>query len=406
MEPWQRFEAFLNDIAPAQTALADTVRALVYKSDPALFAQIDFEDDHAFLEPSLFAYFTASDPAATLEQILFSYLPAAKKPRSVRVYADRKGNVHIPRIGRLRVSTRDDFCTLNWDIEGGFFMDERSGAPLPVREPDYIDGSCVHVGQAIDPLLRRFVATEWSRGDCGVYRPNYLAHVSSLERAFLIMRRSTPALFTALRTVTRRVFLYNADLPNSFATLSAHGVAFLNAKDDNDEVFFLDDLAHQCGHILFNALTHEKDRFLARPANTPLRDFCRDQDDPRSLYSAFHGLFTFSMILWILRTCVARDEFFERQRHETLGRIAFNLGKFEIDLNNLAAPGLFTDDGRALYDLFAGAYDNVFRAYHRVVQDFDLSDQPYVFDYARFVARNPPERDSHPHGAQSAWSRP
>src|SRR2546426_2901954 len=106
------------------------------------------------------------------------------------------------------------------------------------------------------------------------------------------MRRATPALFDALHAVTRRIFLYNAELPTSFATMSAHGVAFLNVKDDNDEVFFVDDLAHQCGHVLFNALTQEKERFLARPADTPMRDFCHDQEDPRTLYSALHGLFT------------------------------------------------------------------------------------------------------------------
>jgi HEXXH motif-containing protein len=218
------------------------------------------------------------------------------------------------------------------------------------------------------------------------------------------MRRATPALFDALRSVTRRIVLYSADLPNSFATLSAHGVAFLNVKDDNDEVFFVDDLAHQCGHIMFNALTQEKARFLARAADTPLRDFCRDREDPRTLYSAFHGLFTFSTILWILQACVADRELSDRQRHEALGRIAFNLNKFAIDLNNLATPGLFTSDGRALYELFEGVYETVFRAHHGVARDLDVSDQPYVFDYARFAARNPAVREPGMPAAQAAWS--
>jgi len=103
------------------------------------------------------------------------------------------------------------------------------------------------------------------------------------------MRRATPVLFDALRSVTRRIVLYSADLPNSFATLSAHGVAFLNVKDDNDEVFFVDDLAHQCGHIMFNALTQEKPRFLARTADTPLRDFCRDREDRARCTRRFTG---------------------------------------------------------------------------------------------------------------------
>src|SRR4029077_13343896 len=102
-----------------------------------------------------------------------------------------------------------------------------------------------------------------------------------------------------------------------------------------------------------NALTQEKERFLGRPAVTPLRDCCPDQDDPRTLYSAFHGLFTYSTILWILTACAMREESSDRQRHEALGRIAFYLNKFAIDLAHLRAPGLLTADGRALHELFA-----------------------------------------------------
>jgi hypothetical protein len=65
MNIWQSFESLLAEVPGAQTALADTVRALVYKSDPSLFERLDFEDDHTFLEPTLFAYFTAPDSLAT-----------------------------------------------------------------------------------------------------------------------------------------------------------------------------------------------------------------------------------------------------------------------------------------------------------------------------------------------------
>lgn len=388
MNPWQTFEALLAELPGAQTALADTVRALVYKTDPSLFERLDFEDDHTFLEPGLFAYFTAPNPRATLEQLVFSYLPTARKPRRLRVYADAKGRIHVPRLGRLSGAARDTFCELDWDSATGMFFADGFRDPLPQSYPDYVDGSSVTVGQTVDPLLFRFVVDDWSKRDCRVQPVNYVAHVGALSRAFLTMRTATPALFNALRTVTRRIFLYNADRPNSFATLSAHGVAFLNVKHDNDDVFFLDDLAHQCGHIMFNALTHDKDRFLARPADTPLREFCGDPDEPRSLYSAFHGLFTFSTILWILQACVARREFSDRQRHEALGRLAFNLNKIAIDLNNLSTPGLFTEDGQVLYALFESVYETVFRDYHGVASDFDLSNQPYVFDYTRFAALN------------------
>jgi hypothetical protein len=96
MNIWQSFESLLAEVPGAQTALADTVRALVYKSDPSLFERLDFEDDHTFLEPTLFAYFTAPDSPATLEQLLFSYVSAEGESRRLRAYADASGSIHIP----------------------------------------------------------------------------------------------------------------------------------------------------------------------------------------------------------------------------------------------------------------------------------------------------------------------
>ena len=386
MNCWHTFELLLAELPPAQTALADTVRGLVYQADPDLFDRLDFEDDRTFLEPALFTYFTTETPRATLEQLLFSYTPTASRPRRLRVYADANGAAYLPGVGWLETAACRAFCDVRWDAAADAFPSGEDGARRTLTSPEVVDG--IHVDHRFDALLRRFVADAWAGPGCRIRPLRYAAHVAALGRALSIMRREAPALFAAVRTVTRRIQLYDADRPYSFASLSAHGVAFLNVADDSSEVFFLDDLAHQCGHVMFNALTQEKERFLARPAQTPLREVCRDEPDPRTFYSAFHGLFTYTAILRVLQACEASAKASARQRHESLGRIAFNLRKFGLDLESLAGPGLFTADGRALYELFAGVHDTVSSAYGGAARDLDLSDQPYVFDYARFAARN------------------
>jgi HEXXH motif-containing protein len=388
MDIWHTFESLLAELPAAQTALADTVRALVYKADAPLFDRLDFEDDHTFLEPTLFAYFTAADPPATLEQLLFSYVAAHDRPGTVRAYADSTGLVHLPRVGRVQTSMHAALCDLRWDQPAEQFLADDRDEPAAIASP-VIDLSGIQVDDVVDPLFRRFFDTHWSRPECRVFPLDAATHRPAVARALATMRRHTPALYEALCAVTRQVVLYRADQPNSFASLSLHGAAFLNVPADCEEVFFADDLAHQCGHMMFNALTQEKDRFLARSATTPLREICEDQHDPRTLYSAFHGLFTYSTILWILQSYETGGHSSDRQRHDALGRIGFNLNKFALDLESLAAPGLFTDDGRAIYELFAAVYDAIFGAYGRTVRELDLSDQPYVFDYARFAARNP-----------------
>jgi hypothetical protein len=82
-----------------QSALADTIRLLVYKTDPALFDLLDFSDDHTFLEPLLFAFFTADEALTPLEQILYGYIDDSRKPDALRVSSDGNGIVHLPHIG-------------------------------------------------------------------------------------------------------------------------------------------------------------------------------------------------------------------------------------------------------------------------------------------------------------------
>ena len=56
---------------------------------------------------------------------------------------------------------------------------------------------------------------------------------------------------------------------NSFATIKAHGMAFFNVyQDEYDEVFFVDDIAHQTGHIIFNVMIYESNRFFKKDKNT------------------------------------------------------------------------------------------------------------------------------------------
>jgi hypothetical protein len=380
-----------------QSALADTIRLLVYKTDPALFDLLDFSDDRTFLEPLLFAFFAADKPLTSLEQILYGYIDGSRKPDALRVSSDSNGIVHLPHIGYLKTpSANQPFLVMREPVTGAYrCQGDGSRVPAEFVSPLRVDNTDVEICRFQHPLLARFFTDDAGQVlDVEITEPtrNHTAH---LNTAFEIIKAYCPEDYEDIIMVTRKIVLYHGRYQNSFATLSAHGIGFFNVDETSDEVFFLDDIAHQCGHGIFNAITREKDQYLAIDSETPLQMINGDPHELRSIYSALHGLFTFSSINRILSTCYEKEVFSGRQQHELLGRLSFNMKKFKIDLVNLNHKGIFTDLGWRLFNYFLEVYSRIYEQRRYIIESLDQSNQPYVFSYERFAERNPLRRTEH-----------
>ena len=109
--------------------------------------------------------------------------------------------------------------------------------------------------------------------------------------------------FEAMRASIRGLVIYNGMYPYSVANLGAHGVAFLNARPESSVVFFLEDILHQCSHVIFTAATLDTGDILAIDPSTPLCAVTELDDYAGGVYGAFHGLFTQLNINLCLRAC-------------------------------------------------------------------------------------------------------
>src|SRR5690606_27862038 len=84
----------------------------------------------------------------------------------------------------------------------------------------------------------------------------------------------------------------------SLAALFYFGAGLLNVNNVNhNEAFFIDDIAHQCGHTVFYALTLDQSKYLIPPPDTPLQNITGNKDESRDVYGSFHELFTYTTIL-------------------------------------------------------------------------------------------------------------
>src|SRR5262249_42022183 len=141
------------------------------------------------------------------------------------------------------------------------------------------------------PLLRRLYVD-----NCGKRPEVEVAQITGgridkLKTAFELLKRWHQRYYDNVLKATKRIVIFNSDRMNSFASMSAHGIAFLNASVCDDEIFFLEDIAHQCGHIVFNALTFETEAYLAVDPDTPLWTYNNRPLETRTVYEAVHGVF-------------------------------------------------------------------------------------------------------------------
>lgn len=364
-----------------QAELAQTVRMLVQRRAPLCFDCLNQRADKIFLQPATFAWLTTRRTDINPYQVFFAALPLDQRPSRLSVAANGRGRAHLPGHGYVAGLVPNATAWIDYrQADGAFFA---QGRKLRFEPAHYLGSRPMEFTCEPDTIVQPIFCWNGTEVACDTVEaePAQTLCAAALER----LAHSQSKIYSLLRITNRRIHIYRSSELNSFASLSAHGAAFLNVPDNPSEVFFLDDFAHQGGHGVFNAATLDNGRYLRCDANTSLHDLGVDPADTRSVYAAFHGLFTYSMILSVLGTYLLSDDPQGRIGHELRGRIAFYLLKFRIDLQNLAQPRLFKADGEYLYQGFLACYEKVLRECHREVQGLDLSNQGYVFDYDRFA---------------------
>ena len=371
-----------------QSELMQTVRNLLSRRAPLLTDAII--QDEAFLEPALFSWLTAHREDIDLQQILYSYLPESVRPLRLQLTADARGVAHLPRVGYVTGLAPCQQNTLNLSEIATNWMaaplkETRSMSFIPAR---FSAAGLLEFTYYMDPMLWPLF-TETHEPHSATVALNEVAELqNTFNSALTLMRQIRPDIYKLLCIANKRAHIYQAEAPNSFATLSMHGAAFLNRVERPSAIFFLDDFAHQGGHVVFNAATLNHDHYLTIDSSIKLCDIVQNSSDQRTLYSAFHGLFTLTLIVTVLLGGLRQNAFTHPQAEEARARLGFYLLKFQHDLNNLAQSRLYTADGTALYRGFHACYESAIDTYATELHGLDYSNQSYVFHYSRFNELN------------------
>lgn len=346
--PCDDFDLWRRRAARAgERKIADTIRHLILRRDESIFELVDFEDDSAFLHPLWFGYFTypgGKEPAKARDVVAWT------RPQADRPDPSRRDSIQVPGT-RIEITTR------------------------------------------VSPLLFR----HFNADDSITHRPADLKPVPPLKMLHALMaleliREHTPAIWADLKSVVRTIVIFRCERQGSFASMSAHGALFCDSAPEDDEIAFLEDIAHQGAHVIFHSVMFGRSSFFTIDPDAPLNGICNEPEGSiRSINILLHACFTYTIICPILSAVYEAGTLGARQNNELLGRLGYTLLKFKMDaelLSELTERRAFTAMGQRCADAFIDDYRRYADKYPELTR-LDFGNQPYVFNYGNFIERNP-----------------
>lgn len=374
-----------------QDFYSDTMRELLRQVSPQLLRRLKQEDSADLKEPFLFSYFTSPNgiTECSLEQLFAAKLWSTDPGELIAIVTNGRGASLIPGLGYVRSNTPGS--RIETTLPTGLWTSSGHLREKPDVELDYVP--LLYVDESIEvlreyvPLLNQFFGEH--AGD--VEQTVAVAaedHSLTLSNALQILKSSWSDLHGALSSVLRRVVLFQCQHFNSFATPAAHGTAFINLNLGNTEAFFLEDLAHQGGHVLLAAATVDQSAFFNGPSDQELSSLTGNSDDDRTIYIALHGLVTEAFMTVLLTRCLQQKSLPPTQTFELLGRCAFIFRRFTSDLSLIGELPIFNNFGGQLIHSIKESWNQADKLHGTVFRQLDFSNQEYNFSYSLFLEAN------------------
>lgn len=376
--------------------LINSVKILLFKENQSIFELLDFNDETIYLDPFIFMY--VKNRKQTLDSVIIGY---TKNDIDIEITTDEFGRIYIPNIGWLHTSYKETCLRLRPKK----LKLSKNGRPINFKhEPIYyIKNTKIELLKYSLPSLKPFYCdSEGVLFDVEIQQiSNH--QIPNITKAYNLIKTNVPTQFELIEEYAPKCVIFNIDSykRNSFATFAANGICFFNAyQDDYNEVFFIDDIAHQSGHVIFNTVTYDITKFLKISSTTILETINLPSGIPvekRSVHIVFHALYTYYTTFICLDACISNNAFEKKQQHEAIGRIAFYLNKCYNDLllidnpisSEIKSNLIFTKIGLKIYKEIKNKWSEIFYKWHSKIVTFDMTNQPYNFTYSKFLELNP-----------------
>lgn len=386
-------------LAEGQGTFCDIIKTALYQKDSTIFERLDFYNDATFLEPCLFAYCGKEHTRMSMQQILFGYYPDEHKPPVFDVYTNLKGVAYLPQYGYIKSNLKQA------SLKATYLLDEKKLCLKNKEEeivaewqpPCYLTTvPTIELTNSFDPYTEELLAawadvSKESLNTMLAARPVALEQFQpAIEEAFNILKEYLPEELDLYAASTRRIVLFSCSELRNFATRDMHGTIFLNVDEYSNVTFFLEELIHQCSHVVFNAMTYNIEDFFTVDHGKTIGDYL-DNTDFRTLYSALHGIYTTGRIVDLfLKIIKHKQDFSSEVLYEMKGRVAINKNRHNIGLEKIPMEKIFTPKGQEIFTYYYQKLDNNLQE-NAAFFDFDMATHPVVFNFQKFKEDNPIE---------------
>lgn len=380
------YKFFKKKYFEGKLQLINGIRMLLFKENEQIFNLLDFDNNEIFMEPLLYSYFNSTIKEMSLMQILYGYIQEDMRPLKINVQSDHTGCIYLPKIGYFLTTEPNSLLEISWDAakQKYLILKSKKLVNFLFERICYVEHSsieiCVHGNQLLDQYFDD--PTELN------IEETLELHFNNLNPAIAMLKNFSNEFYELFEDAVKKILIYNSKNQRSFATIRANGTAFLRIKKGDSLVYIIEDLLHQCAHVIFYAISWDKHMLFNYPIDTPLKVITGDGMENRELLGAFYSFYTYCWIGLFLDLMFDSPLALTFDRQEMFGRFTYCMDKFKRDLINFSYPGIFKEVGQEYFEVFKVVYNSLYLKHDKLIESVNLTNQDYEFNMEKFKQLN------------------
>jgi hypothetical protein len=384
--------------------ILEKVKMICYKMDKSFFETFDFNNPKIYNEPVLFSLLNDKQPDINTIYSYFLGYQNGKLQKTGLLKTNTTGQIYLPNIGWLHTGLNDENLKIDIDSSGKISAYKLNGEIVAhfFEPPLFLNEGEIEVYKySLHPFVKSYY--DEFRNPVAVEIKNVTKKfLPFLKIAYHYIKKHIPSHYELINKYANKcvVFKEPSGRRNSFADFAAHGTGFYNAyQEEYNEVFFIDDIAHQTGHVLMNTMAKEIQKFIKISSSTKIQDIYYQGEivETRSIEVVFHALYTYYTTFICLNACLENGVFTKLKRFEALGRMKFYLFKCYKDLLLIKKlnisfeeneSDIFTEKGHIIINNILKTWDIMNKKWGKEVDSLILNRQPYNFTNKIFYEEN------------------
>lgn len=348
--------------------IVNSIKLLIYKEDPELLEMIPFENDDIFLEPLLFAYFNQPKfkGSTMLKEVLYEYF-CQDGDFELNESFNKKEISFIPNKGYYLRNENQPFESI-----------------YKINDLEILK----HEHPLLDNYFFEFYKGHILEND-PKREPTWNIAKYDFEKALNIIEKYLPNFYKSFKFSNRRIFFHDNPKILNFTSVETLGMLYFYIISDKNLIYFIEELIHQGSHNYLYFIVHNRsDFFKIDVDNLVMRDFTKQEWDYRTIYGAFHGLFTVKQRVESFDKLLTQNVFSGREKHELMGRLIDQFSRFRTGLELLDCNEVFTEKGIEFYNELDAECESILKKYEKLMDKFDLSNREVDFRYNDFCKLN------------------